>query len=267
MTHPLPYFTQCTSVVVLVNDGMNLATLALSTAYVSVLLRPRAMRVSGRLGSLSVNDDSIEYAVRPEFRQMLSIEGEKFADFDYETFDPQGEHYSGVKSSISLKTESVKVHFLEQPLHDIYLFLAKLARLKGFYDAATQAAVQSASEIEIELMRYDISVKSPILIFPSDPVQKRDVLVLRLGEVSAQNETEKVVNKIRASLTGVHLASQLYSGEELSTLNMIEDININAMVTQTQGINRSQDVEFPDTQVLHDILEAASITNVYKRLR
>lgn len=234
--------------VVLVNEGMNLATVALSTAFVSVLLRPRAMRVSGRLGSLSISNDSTSYLVLPEFRQILSIDGENFADFDYETFDPQGDFYNGVKSSISLKTESVKVHFLEKPLHDLYLFLVKLARLKGLYDTATQVAVQSASEIE--LMHYNISVKSPIVVFPSDPVARRDVMILRLGQVSAHNETEKVVNKIRASLTGIHLESQSVYNDEMAILNMIEDINITAVITQTQGIDRSQDFEFPDTQVI-----------------
>jgi len=234
--------------VILIHGRANLATLSLSTADVAVLLRPKSLRVTGRLGSLALSNDSQLHTVRDEFNQILSIEGQNFAEFRYQTFDPDEDTYTGIKSSVYLNTASVKFQFLEQPLHDIYLFVVKLAKLKGLYDAATQVAVQRASEIE--RMQFEVSVKSPIVVFPSDPAQSRDVLVMRLGEISARNTSEAIVNKMAASLRGIQLVSQFYYEETPSVLKIIDDIDIMADIVQTSGIDRSQDNDYPDTQVL-----------------
>jgi hypothetical protein len=138
----------------------------------------------------------------------------------------------------------------------MFLFLLKLAKLKGLYDAATQVAVQRASEIE--RMKFDISVKSPIIVFPSDPSRSRDVLVLRLGEITAKNSYEDVANKITASLTGIQLVSNLYADSDLSTLKIVDDIDVNADVLQTSGIDRSKDLDYPDTQVRRTRVETCT---------
>lgn len=231
------------------NGDLSLATLSLSTADVGVLLRPKTLQVTGRLGNLALSNDSLSYVVREEFKQIVSIEGQNFAEFRYQTFDPEEEGYAGVKSSVYLNAASIKLHFLEEPLQDIYLFLVKLAKLKGLYDAATQVAVQRASEIEVELLQFEVSVKTPIVVFPSDPERSPDVLVLRLGEITARNTPEAVVNKIAASLRGIQLVSNLYYSDKLSSLKIIDDIEITADIVQTSGIDRSQDTNYPDTQV------------------
>lgn len=205
------------------------------------------MQITGRLGSLALSNDSRAHNVLPEFKQIMSIEGKDFAEFRYQTFNPEEDTYTGIKSSVYLNAGSVKFQFLEQPLHDIYLFVVKLAKLKGLYDAATQVAVQRASEIE--RMQFEVSVKSPIVVFPSNPAQSRDVLVMRLGEISARNTSEAIVNKTVASLRGIQLVSRIYSDEEVSALKIIDDIDINADIVQTSAINRSQDNDYPDTQV------------------
>lgn len=230
-------------------DGTsNLATLALSTADVLLLLRPNTMRITGRLGSLELTNESQSYKLLPEFQQILSIEGQNFAEFRYQTFDPAEESYAGVKSSVYLNAGSLKFHVLEGPLRDIFLFLIKLAKLKGLYDAATQVAVQRASEIE--RMQFEVSIKSPIVVFPSDPSSSLDVLVLRLGEVSANNSYQDTSNKTVASLRGIQLTSNLHGRErQPSSLKIIDDIEISAVITQTSGVDRTKDLEFPDTQV------------------
>ncbi|KAF7347835.1 hypothetical protein MVEN_01541000 [Mycena venus] len=233
--------------VILVHGSTNLATLSMSTADVAVLVLPKTMQVTGRLGSLALSNDSPVHPVREEFSQILSIEGQNFANFRYQTFDPDEDTYTGIKSSVYLNAASVKFQFLEGPLHEIFLFLLKLAKLKGLYDAATQVAVQRASEIE--RMAFDISVKSPIIVFPSDPNRSRDVLVLRLGEITAKNSYEDVVNTITASLTGIQLVSNLYADSDLATLKIVDDIDVNADVVQTSGIDRNKDSDYPDTQV------------------
>ena len=232
---------------ILINDQVQLATLSLPTAMVTVLLVSGTMCITGHLGNLSLSNDSKTYPVLPEFNQILSIEGTNLAEFGYETFDPDAKPYAGISSSVYLRAGSIKCHFLEQPLHDVYLFITKLAKLKVLYDAATQVAVQKASEIE--RMHFDVSVKSPILVFPANSVTSRDALTMRLGEITAWNSYEATVDRISASLQGIRLASTVYVGEQPSTLNIIDDINVSAEIIQTSGTDRSKDLDYPDTQV------------------
>jgi len=233
--------------VVLINETLRLATLSLSTADVTVLVRPATLRVSGRLGSLALANENRSDTIIGDFNQLMSIDGKNFADFTYQTYDPQEEKYDGVKSSVHLNAASIKFHFVEQPLHDLYLFLSKLAKLKGLYDAATQAAVQTASEIE--RMQFDISVKTPIIVFPSDPTSSSDALVLRLGQIGARNKSEAVLNRISASLRGIQLVSNLQRDGETCSLKIIDDIDVSADVIQTSNVDRQVDVDYPDTQV------------------
>ena len=230
------------------NNGVKLSVLSLSTANVSVLLGNNTMLITGRLGSLNLIDDSEMYTIHQQFKQILSIEGDNFAEFSYQTFDPTNhETYTGVKSKVHLAAGSVKVNFLEEPLHDIYLFLTKLARLKGVYDAATQAAVQRAQEIE--RMQFDVSVKTPIVVFPSDSMHSPDRLTMRLGELSASNSFDGPSSTVNAGLTGIQLTSDFKAADGASTLSIIDNIDIFAEIKQATGIDRGVDFNRPDSQV------------------
>ncbi|KAI8995643.1 vacuolar protein sorting-associated protein 13 [Trametes punicea] len=234
--------------VILINDDIRIATLSLSTAYVAILLRANTMRINGRLGSLALNDDSSIQTASSDFKQILSIEGDNFADFTYQTYDPEDhENYPGVKSSISLTTGSLKVHYIEHSLHDAYLFFMKLAKLKGLYDAATEAAVQRASEIE--RMQFDVSISTPIVVFPADAQHSLDVLTLRLGSLSARNAYSNEDDRITAGLHGIQLTSCMHYDGKPSLLKMVDDIDIDAEVTQVGSIDRAKDLVRPDTQV------------------
>jgi len=230
------------------NNGVKLSVLSLSTANVSVLLGNNTMLITGRLGSLNLIDDSEMYTIHQQFKQILSIEGNNFAEFSYQTFDPTNhETYTGIKSKVHLAAGSVKVNFLEEPLHDVYLFLTKLARLKGVYDAATQAAVQRAQEIE--RMQFDVSVKTPIIVFPSDSMRSPDRLTMRLGELSASNSFDGPSSTINAGLTGIQLTSDFIAADGASTLSIIDNIDIFAEINQATGIDRGVDFNRPDSQV------------------
>lgn len=208
------------------------------------------MRINARLGSLALSDDSPVQTSSAAFKQLLSIEGDNFADFKYQTFDPEDkETYKGVKSSVYLSAGSVKVHFLEQPLRDIYLFLLKLAKLKGLYDAATEAAVQRAGEID--RMQFEIIVKSPIIVFPTNPQETQDVLTLRLGELTAHNSFEGLDSKIIASLRGIQFSSRIHRDGSPSVLRLMDDIDVNAALLQAGDVNHTQQPEHPDTQVIN----------------
>ncbi|KAK7694663.1 hypothetical protein QCA50_001851 [Cerrena zonata] len=234
--------------VLLINDDIQIATLSLSTADVAILLRGSTLRVNARLSSLSLTDDSDVHTSLAEFKDILSIEGSNFADFQYQTFDPSDkETYKGYNSSVYLSTGSLKVHYLEQPLHDIYVFLLKLAEFKGLYDAATEAAVQRASEIE--RMQFNVVIKSPIIIFPSNPQESIDIFTMHLGEFNAHNSYDDVGGHIEAGVSGILLASTIYYNNTPSMLKLIDDININAKITQYAGIDRNKEFDRPDTQI------------------
>jgi vacuolar protein sorting-associated protein 13A/C len=231
--------------VVLVNDDVQLATVSLSTAAVTVLLRPNTLRATGRLGSMAIHDDSGMQVASPAFKEIMSIEGDNFAEFTYQTFDPKDpENTSGINSLVVFKAASIKVHFIEQALRGVYLFLVKLSNLKFLYDAAAAAAAQRAAEIT--RMQFQVSIKSPILIFPTDAMTSLDVLTMRLGEIGAGNDYHADVTETHASLHGIQLVSTL---AEQNTLKMIDEINVDTKLVQTANIDREKDRNFPDTQV------------------
>jgi vacuolar protein sorting-associated protein 13A/C len=242
--------------VILTDERATLATLSLSTADVALSIRPKTLRISGRLGNLALANDNTSYSILEEFNQLMSIEGQNFADFSYQTFDPDEDNYTGVRSSIHLNAASIKFQFVEQPLHDILLFISKLAKLKGLYDAATQVAVQKASELE--KTEFQISVKTPIVVFPSSPSLSSDSLVLQLGQIGAC--TGESVDRISASLHGIQLVSNLYRDGRKSTLKIIDDIDVVADILQRDRVSGKQESDLPDIQVCDCIAVLWSLT-------
>jgi vacuolar protein sorting-associated protein 13A/C len=243
--------------VTLSNAGARIATLSLSTADASVRLG-NTMNVHVRLGHLSLSDDSGTETASPSFKKLMFIEGEHLAELKYLTYEPQDpETKKGINSSVSLTAASVTFHYLEQPLHDIYVFLMKLARLKGLYDTATEAAVQRASEIE--RMGFSVSVKTPIIIFPSNPSSSRDSLIMRLGEMTASNSYRDGIPRTEASLRGMQLVSTIFYEGKSTTLKMIDDIAIVTEIVQSGG---SSSTPRPDTEVklMFEVVKHAVLT-------
>jgi vacuolar protein sorting-associated protein 13A/C len=235
--------------VLLVNDASHLATLALSTASISVKLLSNVLRVNGTLGTLSLTDESELKTRSASFKKLLSIEGDNLANFTYQTFDSADQStFQGVNSMVTLQSGALRFTFLEGPLRDIYRFIIKFAKLKGLYDAAAQAAAQRASEIQ--RMQFDVSVQSPILVFPRSPADSNDTLIMKLGEIAAHNSFEGIRTKTGASLKGIQLTSQVYYGDNVSRMKIIDDVEIIADVIQTGDLDRAVDLEFPDSQVV-----------------
>lgn len=228
-----------------------IATLVLPSADVEVLLRPGSMLVEAKLGQLSLSDDSDIPAHSKDFKQLLTIEGDDLANFKYETFDPTDPDFKGINSFVHLRAGSLKFTFMEEPLRDIYAFMIKFARLKSLYDSATQAAVQRASEIQ--KMKFDVVVQSPILVFPCDAAASGDVMIMKLGEIVANNEYVGDDGRITAGLRGIRLSSELSDASQKSKLRVMEDVDITASVEQYSNVDRSANPNKPDTFVrLHE---------------
>lgn len=205
------------------------------------------MLILGRLGSMALKNESAIGAAAADFDQLLSIEGSNFAEFRYQTFDVGSKNYAGINSSVALKTASIKIHYQEDPLRNLYMFIAKLAKLKGLYDSATQVAAQRASEVE--RMQFDVVIKTPIIVFPCDAAHSTDILILQLGEITARNTYEGNVSKTMAGLRGIQLVSKAYTDGKASVLKIIEDIDVTSDIVQTPLAQRSTRNETPEMQV------------------
>lgn len=215
------------------------------------MLRAGTLRVGARLGNISLEDLSEGEVATPAFKKLLSIEGGELADFSYETFDPTDEEtFPGYNSSVILRAGSLKFTFMEKPIRDLYVFALKFARMKAVYDAASQAAVQRASEVT--RMHYDIVVKTPIIVLPRDGLTSPDVLVLRLGEIVAQNQYLGDVNDtstIKASLRGLNVASEIEYEGKAASLQLVNDVAISANIKQASGASHRAELDRADTEV------------------
>lgn len=239
---------------VLNDDGTRLATLSLQAADVSVLLRGPFMRVAAQLGNLSLTDD-FQSDNLPEYKRLLSIQGDNLADFSYEKYDASEATYPGYDSQVYLRTGSFRLVFVEEPVHRILRFLTKFARMKAVYDAATTAAAQSATEIQQQAnkMRYDILAKTPIIILPRNG-QSSDAIVANLGEMSVKNtfskDKEQSLTHIEAGLRKIRLASLTGSGDAASEIQMLKDVDLGFDITMVENADRDgQGSDRPDTEV------------------
>lgn len=212
------------------------------------------LRVGARLGNISLEDLSEANVALPSFKKLLTIEGEELADFSYETFDPNdNETFPGYNSSVNLRAGSLRFTFMERPVRDLYAFALKFARMKAVYDAASQAAVQRASEVT--RIHYDVVVKTPILVLPRDGLASPDILILRLGEIVAKNDylhdpdDTDDTSTIDASLRGISVAAEIAVDEKKATMPMIDDVAISAEIKQAGGHSHRSDPQLADTNV------------------
>jgi len=192
----------------------------------------------------------------PAFKKLLAIEGGDLADFSYETFDPSDtETFPGYNSSIHLRAGSFKFTFMEQPIRDLMTWATKFATMKAVYDAASQAAVQRASEVT--RIHYDVVVKTPIIVLPRDGLVSHDRLVLQLGEIVAKNQYLGDANDmatIEAGLSGINVTSEIVVDDKKTSLQMVNNVAITAKIKQAGGKAHRTDPERADTEVscLHE---------------
>ena len=233
---------------ILLDVDTQIATLGLSTANVALMLESGTMRIGVQLGNLSLTDDSSQPTKFDAYKELVTIEGSNLLDLTYETFDVNKRSVpGGADSAVTLRSGSIKIHFLERPLHDLYSFMIKFARLKNLYDSATQAAVQKASEIQ--KMEFDVSIQSPIIVFPDQSLQSDQRLIVRLGEVSAGNEFLDTMARTNASLRGISLTSEFPVDGELVVLSIVDAVDINANVVQHFETHASETNPAPESEV------------------
>jgi vacuolar protein sorting-associated protein 13A/C len=210
------------------------------------------MRVNARLGNLSLSDD-YNGDQDTKYKQLLTIEGDNLADFQYEKYDAHdAATYPGYDSMVYLRSGSFRFTFVQGPMHRILRFLTKFGRMKAVYDATTNAAAQQATEIsnQASKMHYDILVHTPILVFPHDQ-NEGETLVANLGEMSVNNtfasEGPATLTKITATLSKIRLSSSPKRGE---MIQMLRDVDLKFDITMAEGQERRASTRTrPDTEV------------------
>lgn len=245
---------------ILNNDGVRLATLSLNTADVGVFLVGRSMLIQSRIGSLTLIDDMNTGASESsDLRRLLTIEGDNFADFKYETFDPESANYPGYDSEVFLRSGSIKINFLEEPYRKIINFLVKFGKMQAIFNAARQAAANQANQLQENAtrMRFDVVVKTPIVVFPGAMKENRpqDTVTAHLGEIYAkntfvpmddENEDSPAVNMISSGIRNIRLTSKFhFDGGAVEELEMIQKVNLDFSICylEHQADNPRPDME------------------------
>jgi vacuolar protein sorting-associated protein 13A/C len=257
--------------VVLNNDGIRLATLSLTSADAKVFLMGKKMQVEARLGALDLIDD-VNQGVSEEsaLRQLVSIQGDDLLDFRYETFDPEGSDYPGHDVAIFLRSGSIKINFITEPLRKIMEFGVKFGKMQAIFNAARQAAANQATKVQesVSKMHFDILIKTPIVSFPRMVVTEnpeRDVITAYLGEIYANNKfvpldgaSSDTANKLSAGIHNIRLTSIFhYSDSQPEELEMIDKVNLDFNITQAE---HKSGRERPDTEI------ESSMSNINLRL-
>ncbi|KAL4891857.1 hypothetical protein BDV59DRAFT_59444 [Aspergillus ambiguus] len=246
---------------ILNNDGVRLATLSLNTADVGIFLVGRSMLIQSRIGSLTLIDDvNTGASEASDLRRLLTIEGDNFADFKYETFDPESSSYPGYDSEVFLRSGSIKINFLEEPYRKIINFLVKFGKMQAIFNAARQAAANQANQLQqnASRMRFDVVVMTPILVFPGvvKEDRPRDTVTAHLGEIYAKNEfvpleedvkDSPAVNVISTGIRNIRLTSKFhFAGGSVEEHEMIQKVNLDFSICY---LEHQQDNPRPDIEV------------------
>jgi vacuolar protein sorting-associated protein 13A/C len=241
---------------ILNNDGIRLATLSLNEADVGIFVMGKTLRVAAKLGDLSLLDDINQGASSDSnLRKLITIQGDDLADFRYETFDPDGGNaYPGYDSSIYLRAGSIKLNFLEEPFRKIIDFLVKFGQMQAIFNAARQAAANQASQIQqnANRMKFDIIVKTPIVVFPRTMVAgrpKRDLITAYLGEIYAENKfvplddskDSAIAMNLTAGVRNIRLTSDFYFDNDKSEeLELIDKVDLGFTMIYAEHLSGSK---------------------------
>lgn len=231
-------------ILVLNEDGIKLAVLQLSTADIDVFLLPEEMEVRGKLGALTLHDESNQGSPRNSiFRSLINIEGENLAEFVYKTYDAE-KNQEPYLSSVEFKSAAIKINFVEDAFGKIFAYLSKFLKMKAIYDAAREAAINQASQIDnAGSIKLDFLIHAPTVYFPKlvdAETGTCDMLVAELGELYLNNKfevREQVQhNLMSAGIRNVNLSTQLHFDNKVEQVGQIvDDLDMNFLVDYVEN--------------------------------
>ncbi|KAL9556691.1 hypothetical protein MBANPS3_001742 [Mucor bainieri] len=185
---------------ILNKEGKRLGTGELSFGDIIIMLEPNnTLEVNGKFGNFTLSDDtgmvtndSVQTFNTASVSEtyIISIVGDELADFTYKTYDPKTSAYPGYNQKFDLKMGAIHL-LVTESVKPTLSFLQEFLEMKNVYDAARNAAVETAQQIQegsgTNRFHFDIKVKSPVLVFPVGDNKKTDTLIANLGEIRANN--------------------------------------------------------------------------------
>lgn len=231
-------------IVVLNEDGIKLATMQLGTAEFNVFLLPEEMVVKGKLGALSLHDESNQGSPRDSiFRSLISIEGDNLAEFVYKTFDLE-KNPEPYQSSVEFTSAAMKINFVQDAFGKIFAYLSKFLKMKAIYDSAREVAINQASQIDnASSIKLDFLVHAPTIYFPKlvdAENDKCDMLIAELGKLYLNNkfETENDIlhNIISAGIRNVNLSTCFHFEDKIQQIGQIvDDLDISFLIDYVES--------------------------------
>ncbi|KAL0077823.1 hypothetical protein F4703DRAFT_1910666 [Phycomyces blakesleeanus] len=262
---------------ILNNDGKRLGTGELSSGSLCVSMLPNTMHVSGKFGNFTLSDDREHSNVYDLSRgaskiHILSVLGDGLMDFTFETFDPKSDSFPGYDQKLYMRMGSFQF-LLTESTKPVMEFLSEFLAMKTVYDTARTAAFETAQQIQETSSRFhfDVTIQSPVVVFPVGENPATDRIVARLGEIRAINEFKTAtrhpkddidgsgsahevwLNLIQCGLYSVSLKSTAVietadSGQETRELPIIDDLEL---VFDIQSLEKpDEDGCGPATQIL-----------------
>lgn len=224
---------------ILNDDGIKLATLTLAKADISLFMLPDSMRLSSKIGGLNLIDNDIH-----DGRQLITIQGDDLADIYYETYDLETNTLP-YTSLVKFESRSMVFNVFEDSFSRIYGFVSQFQRMKYIYDAARDAALDQANNVESpDKIKFDVLVRAPIFVFPQavDPANDvYDFITVNLGEIHTSNnfieKDNNFFNMIKAGLTNTKILSSFVVGDERKRqdLEIIDKLDINFDIDYYEG--------------------------------
>ncbi|KAI8644804.1 hypothetical protein BD408DRAFT_104972 [Parasitella parasitica] len=235
---------------VLNNDGVRLATGELSLGDLSTIILDGQVNVAAKFANFTLTDNLTPVHESPQHstsNQLLTIQGEELIDLRYNSYINDGrEGYPGYDHALYVRMGSAQFNFLEQPLHQLMDYLSKFAEMKSTYDMARQAALESAQQLGQAATKthFDVVIETPVVLFPENHQNASDVVVAHLGEIWASNsfvdEYDGCINTIKAGLRAINLTSKFYISQQLQTLPMVDDIDLNLDIKIPQESSKTR---------------------------
>jgi vacuolar protein sorting-associated protein 13A/C len=251
-------------IVVLNDDGIKVATFQLDQAQADVELISEDINVHARIGQLSLHDDINEGVSRNSLlRTLVSMEDKDLAELRYKTFNHPSKPMD-YSSMVFFRAGSIRVNLVQEPLTRLSTFLSRFSQMKKFYDAARDAAMNQAKQIDgANNIQFDVLISSPIVVIPrlTGPTDC-DLLVVHLGDIFARNEfTNSVENNIVTGIRSIKLSSEI-GNVPLDVLGNV-DLAFNAVyntdtsVTVVKGFLSDANIKLTELQ-LEFLLEASA---------
>ncbi|CAI5759546.1 unnamed protein product [Candida verbasci] len=212
-------------ILVLNEDGLKLATIQLSSAEILLFLLPEAMDVKGKLGDLSLEDETNQVSTKDhQIRNLISIQGHNLAEFSYKTFDAK----ESKPSEVELKTGAVKINFIESSFNRVFTYLNQFQKMKSIYDSTREAAINQAAQLPNQI-KFNLNVQAPTIVFPLMIDDKFKEIVADLGELYAFNEYKQDVNAIKFGIRNISLLSNTsdhIESMDKHTSEILKDLDI-----------------------------------------